>query len=138
MSTGWNLVSVPLVQSDYSADVIFPGKLADMYKYEGGTYVPEPTLVVGKGYWVYYTSTTTETISGSVQSLVTVNCQTGWNLIGSREVTVLKSALTTEPADQILADIYRYSGGAYVVATEINPGEGVWVYVTGACTLTIP
>jgi hypothetical protein len=138
MAQGWNLVSVPVTVPDFTASVVFPGKLADMYKYEGGAYVPAPTLANGSGYWAYYTAATTEVVTGTVVNPMTVSLTTGWNIIGSREVTVQKAALTTDPADQILADIYRYSGGAYVTATDIKPGEGVWVYVTGACTLTIP
>jgi hypothetical protein len=110
-----------------------------MYAYSGVGYVAAPTLAVGPGYWAYYTAATTEVITGSaVLGPIQVACQAGWNFLGSREVTVLKSALTTVPANQILADIYRYSGSGYVPANEINPGEGVWVYVTQACMLTIP
>ena len=59
-------------------------------------------------------------------------------LIGSKNIPVDASTLTTDPAGQIFGDLFRYSGGSYVKATEIQPGEGVWVYITGACNLTIP
>jgi hypothetical protein len=138
MVLGWNLVSVPSAQTNYAADIVFPHKLADMYAYSGGAYVPVATLAPGPGYWAYYTDPTTEVVTGTVALPLRTSMATGWNLVGSREVTVLKTALTTIPYGLILADIYRYSGGAYVVANEINPGEGVWVYVTGPCVLTIP
>lgn len=141
ISQGWNLVSVPLTQSTYDASVIFPDKFGDMFAYIGGGYVPALSLSLGLGYWVYYTNPTSVTITGLTASgSLQVNCQAGWNLIGSREIDVLTSTLTTNPSGKIFGDIFKYdtSTGGYTPATTITSGEGYWVYMTGACTLAIP
>lgn len=138
MNQGWNLVSVPLAQSNDSASVIFSNKFGDMFAFSGGTYVQAPILTVGYGYWVYYTSAQSETITGSIQSTITVPLSQGWNLIGSREVSTNTSALTTIPANQLFGDVFAFAGGGYITTTTIAPGQGVWVYSLNACTLSFP
>ncbi len=73
ISQGWNLVSVPRVQTNDSASVIFPGKSGSMFEYNTATkqYATAPILACGKGYWVLYGSPDTVTITGSVPGPLT-------------------------------------------------------------------
>jgi hypothetical protein len=70
----------------------------------------------------------------------TISLDAGWNIIGSREVPVLKSALVTNPAGLIYGTLFLFDNatGSYVSSTVIPPGAGAWIYVTQSCTLTIP
>jgi hypothetical protein len=142
VSAGWNLVSVPRFLSNFAADAIFANKYGPMISYNpiSGSYEDITSLLIGKGYWVYYTSGKTEIINGLAPGCVTVECQTGWNLIGAREEAVAANAIVTVPASQIYGDIFRFdnSTGRYVPTSILTPNEGHWVYVIGPCTLKIP
>jgi hypothetical protein len=140
-AVGWNLVSVPLILSNDTAAVVFPGSYGDLFKYDAiaGNYVSAPTLAIGPAYWVYYPTSKAISISGTaVSGPITILCHAGWNLIGSREVSVLKSTLTTNPAGQIFGDMFSYSGGSYVPTSTLVCGSGAWIYVLSTCSLTIP
>jgi uncharacterized protein (DUF362 family) len=139
---GWNLASVPRLQPNYTPVVVFPGCYGDVFKFDPtiNGYVTVPTLALGTGYWVYYTNAANITITGApVSGPVQIACQEGWNLIGSREVPIATSALTVS-AGAIYGDLFRFDTvtGTYVITTSLAPGEATWVYVTQACTLTIP
>lgn len=138
LTAGWNLVSIPNTQSNYSATAIFTGAFGDMFQYSNGAYSPAPTLADGVGYWAYYTTAQTAIISGAVRSATTIPVVAGWNLVGSRQVTINTSSLTTNPAGLIFGDIFGYNNGAYAPTLTIAAGQGVWVYCTGNGTLTIP
>jgi hypothetical protein len=141
LSVGWNLVSVPFIRTNDSASVVFPTKFGSMFGYNSatGTYSEIPILETGHGYWVYYSSGASVTISGSVPGAVMVACQAGWNLIGSRNTPVTVSALQVS-AGQIFGGAFAYNPttSGYAETLVINPGDAIWLYVTAACTLTIP
>jgi hypothetical protein len=141
ISQGWNLVSVPLIQSDYTASVVFPGALGVLFKYDQvlGDYVEAPILDLGLGVWVYYTTATTVTISGAAPGPITIACKHGWNLIGSRETEVQVANLQLSTGS-ILGVAFKYdpSIGDYAETAVIPPGGGIWIYVTVDCTITIP
>lgn len=138
LNAGWNLVSVPSEQADYTPSVIFPGVFGDMFKFEGGVYATAFPLAPGIGYWAYYTAAVNIYIVGPARPATTINLSAGWNIIGSREVTTNTSTLTTNPASQLFGDIFSYSAGGYMTTTTIAPGQGVWVYSLSDCTLIIP
>jgi hypothetical protein len=136
---GWNLLSVPLLMKNPFPQYVFPGSFGDIFESSEGGYRIIDTLKVGRGYFVYFTAPGTITFRGvPVSGPIQVPLLLGWNLIGSREVPVNPSALTTNPAGKLFGDLFSYSGGAYVVQTVIHSGDGEWAYVTGACTLTFP
>lgn len=138
MAQGWNLVSVPTAQADYAAPVVFPGAFGDMFKFENGGYATANPLAPAVGYWAYYTAAATASVSGTVRPATTISLAAGWNLVGSREVTINTSALTTAPAGQLFGDIFAYANGGYTTTITIAPGQGVWVYSLTACNLTLP
>ncbi len=149
MKAGWNLVSVPFLQSDYTSGVVFPGKSGSMFEYNTATkqYATAPILACGKGYWVLYGSPNTVTITGSVPGPLTDTvAQAGWTLVGSYEESLPVSSLVFSNGAYKSGSVYRYDASPgqkqYVMTTEINPGEAVWINVQGAtswpCTITIP
>jgi subtilisin family serine protease len=141
LNKGWNLVSVPFLQTNDSTHVIFPGKYGAMFRYDQVLcdYVESPALALGMGYWVCYTGATTITISGAAPASITIACKAGWNLIGSREREVQVSNLQLS-AGSIYGSAFRYDTniGDYAETTGLIPGEGTWIYVTMDCELTIP
>jgi hypothetical protein len=141
MGAGWNLVSVPRIQIDYTANHVFPDAYGSVFKYDPnvGDYVEAPILELGLGYWVFYTRSKSVCIYGSTPGPITVPCKHGWNLIGSREIEVLVYDLQLS-AGSILGVAFKYdpSIGDYAETPTISPGQGIWVYVTMDCDLTIP
>jgi hypothetical protein len=141
LTSGWSLVSVPFVRTNDSASVVFPTKYGSMFGHNPltGAYNEVPILEIGHGYWVYYSSGASVKISGTIPGTVQVACQAGWNLIGSRNTPVAVSALQVS-AGQIFGGAFAYNPAtsSYAETLVINPGDAVWLYVTTACTLTIP
>jgi hypothetical protein len=149
MNVGWNLVSVPLVQTNDSASVIFPGKSGSVFEYNTATkqYVSTKTLACGKGYWVLYSAIDTVVITGSAPGPLTVTvAQAGWVLVGSHEESLPVLSLVYSNGAYKSGSIFRYDSSPgqrkYVTTTVIDPGVAVWVLVQGAtswpCTITIP
>jgi hypothetical protein len=143
MTAGWNLASVPRIQTNDSASVIFPGKIGSVFEYNTATrdYTSAATLSNGPGYWFNYQTTGNITITGSAPGTLTVAVsQTGWVLVGSRNVQVQTSTLILSNGATIVGSIYRYNAitKMYSTTTVINPGDAVWINISKACTITIP
>jgi hypothetical protein len=141
LSKGWNLVSVPRVQSDYSPSVVFPGALGVLFKYDPtlGDYVEAPTLELGWGYWVYYTSARIVSIVGTKPCPITIHCKVGWNLIGSCPDTVAVGDIVLSNGS-IYGAAFKYDPvlGDYVETSVILPGQAAWIFVAEECDLTLP
>jgi hypothetical protein len=126
-SDGWNLVSVPLMATDYSKTTLFPTSTSSAFSYDG-TYLANPTLTNRIGYWLKFGSTQTVSMSGSPLLLDTIDVQAGWNLIGSISFSVPTSSIIQIPADNIISSFYEFNRG-YLPATSITPGKGYWVKI---------
>jgi hypothetical protein len=138
---GWNLVSVPRTQTNYSPAAVFPGMFGDIFEYScGAGYLPVPILAMGKGYWMYTPAAANIYLVGGTSGPIVVPACAGWNLIGSREVPVPVSSLIVSGGATIYGDAFGYDckTGIYQPTVVINPGEAVWLYVTAPCTITIP
>jgi hypothetical protein len=140
---GWSLVSVPRVQVNYHAESVFPGKFGAMFGYNMtiADYEEKEILSIGSGYWVFYVNATTITVYGPAPSVVTITTLLpGWLLLGSRERTVQVSEIILDNGATIFGSAFRYNNsiGDYQETMEINPGEGVWIFVTKACTIRLP
>ncbi len=143
LSSGWNLVSVPRVQSNYNAGFIFPNKSGSMFAYNTALrdYKTAPILANGPGYWLNNSRADTVHISGAAPgSLTDTAFQAGWVLVGSCDTTVHVSSLILSDGATRLGSVFLYDavGKIYNPVTVINPGEAVWINVNKACTITIP
>jgi hypothetical protein len=141
MTTGWNLVSVPQVPSNFATSSLFPTAVSGtVNSFITGAYTQPSTLVNGEGYWAFYAAPTTNTISGAdlLTTSVTVASGNRWVLVGSVSKSVPVANLTSNPPGAIVAGtLYYWNGTAYVTPTSLDPGQGYWVFVNAACTLTI-
>ncbi len=143
LRSGWNLVSVPYIQTNESASVLFPGKFGNMFAYNttNGAYDPSPTLTVGPGYWVCYQDPSTVNLSGTIPAPATIQIdKAGWVLVGSRSTPMQVYSLILSDGAMRMGSAYRYDAVAriYQATTVIDPGEAVWINVNKACTVTIP
>ncbi len=157
---GWNLVSVPLVQTDESIFSVLASIAGswDRVYYYNSTYskdwvsnsIPRPdgldTLFYidrKMGFWVNITSPSGATLEldGMWPSATSMNLHTGWNLVGYPSQTPRLASATLPPqADWISvfsatpSYITDYSDKTQVTMTY---GNGYWVHVTADCTWTV-
>ncbi len=129
LSTGWNLVSVPLQLTDYQTSTIFPSSSSQVYSYQNG-YLTKSTLQNGKGYWVKYDSNQSIEFFGVVRTIDTIVVTQGWNIIGGLSSPVAVSSIIEEPASIISSSLYNYNNNLYEAATTIEPGKGYWLKVS--------
>jgi hypothetical protein len=140
LSSGWNLVSVPRIQSEYTASVVFPGALGSLFKYDPtlGDYAEAPILELGwGGYWVYYPNATTASIVGPKPCPITIHCKAGWKLVGSCPDTIEIKDIN---GCAIFGSAFYYDTniGDYRETSVILPGQAAWIFVEAECDLTLP
>jgi len=139
MTTGWNLVSVPLPPDDPEASAVFDDLVAagndltnNLWKFDQGAGYSAygagwSDVELSRGYWLYLTAAATENLGGArLLDSVEIDLDDGWNLIGQPyKYAVAWSACTVsdgaetktvqeaEDAGWIQATIYYYEGGGY-------------------------
>jgi len=146
VNNGWNMVSTPgLHPVNQNVTTWWSGKdpAAGVFRFSSG-YVQVTTTTPGQGYWMKHLGANTyntgdEWPAGGIQIVAhnPIPAAAGWNLFGGYESTVPTSGLTTTPTGLITGSVFQYSSG-YVVATNIVPGYGYWVKLTGAGSINIP
>lgn len=134
-STGWNLVSVPLIVDDFRKNVLFPSAVSPAYAFNN-QYVTKDTLENGVGYWLKFNNDNEHILSGQNLETFTINLRQGWNLIGVVNGTVPVSSLVTNPPNIIQGQIYGYQNG-YVPVTQLHKGKAYWVKSSQSGTLTM-
>lgn len=131
---GWNMLSVPFLNSNMSAGYIFPNSGSGVFSYNNGYSVVD-TVKNGIGYWVSYNSNQTIQICGtSVSFPITVN--EGWNLIGPFNAEISTTSIVSSPPGIIITSFFGYNG-SYSVADTLKPGKAYWVKMNGGGTLTL-
>lgn len=141
VTSGWNLLSLPRVPADSSAQTVFPDAVAGSTFGFASGYVQRDTLSVGEGYWVRFDNSGFTAIGGTMVDSISISVATGnkWVLIGSLSVAVPVSSLVSDPPGAIVPNsIYAtYNGSNYTHPQFFEPGKGYWVFVTQPCTLTL-
>jgi plastocyanin len=125
VSAGWNMVSVPVMVSDFLSGAVFPTAASKAFAYRNG-YILKDTLVNGTGYWLKFPLDSGLTISGTVITADTVAVEKGWNMVGSITQPVAAATLTSIPGGIVTTGFYGYAG-AYQPSDTIRPGYGYWV-----------
>lgn len=122
---GWNLISIPLVVSDYGKLNLFPTSITNAYSYNG-TYTISDTLKNGIGYWLKFSAVQNLSLEGLPILLDTITVVEGWNLIGSITTPISTSSISSIPPGSVMSKFFSYSGG-YSTTDTIYPGKGYWV-----------
>jgi len=140
VNNGWNMVSTPgLHPTDQNVTTWWSGKdpSAGVFRFSGG-YLPVTTTTPGEGYWMKHVGANTyntgeEWPAGGIIPVANtpITGATGWNLIGGFELSVLTANITTTPGGLQTGQVFGYSGG-YTPATNLVPGYGYWIKLTGA------
>ncbi len=131
----WNLVSVPLVVSDYSKNALYSSAISNAFAYEG-SYVVKPTLENGRGFWLKFNGAQINPITGTQLPAVQETVSTGWNLIGSLSQSIPVTQVTSDPAGIVTSQFFGYQG-IYQATNTIEPGNAYWVKVNQSGRLTL-
>ena len=132
---GWNLVSVPLIVSNYTKTVLFPTSTSSAFSYQG-SYVAQAILANGPGYWLKFASAQNASFAGTAISGDSIPVTVGWNLIGSISNPISTSSISSLPPGIIASPYYAYQGG-YSSTQTIEPGRGYWVKTSQAGQLVL-
>ncbi len=135
MASGWNMISLPMVVSDYTASVLYPTAISPAFTY-AGSYMISPKIANGAGYWVRFGSSQSVPITGYPVQVDTITVYPGWNMVGSIGASVPVASVTSIPGGLITSQFFFYQGG-YVVATTVDPGLGYWVKVNATGKLVL-
>jgi len=146
VSDGWNMVSVPGVNSNgQGVNNWWSGidPTTNVFRYSGG-YQTVTIATSGEGYWMKNVGAQTyntgdEWPADGIEFVPhdPINAEAGWNLIGGYEDTVQTINLTTLPPGLITGLVYGYSGG-YNIVTNLLPGYAYWIKLLGAGQISFP
>ncbi len=127
-STGWNMVSLPLIVTDTRRQTLFPCAVGNVFKYTGSGYVLVDSLVHGIGYWVKL-SCSPVTYIGYFRDLDTIPVNAGWNMIGGISFPVPVSSIGSDPGGIRVSNFFGFTSG-YISVDSIKPGYAYWVKVS--------
>lgn len=134
LSEGWNLVSFPVIPSDASVASVMSG-ISDysVKSWTGSSYNTPTSFEAGKGYWVKINEAETLILTGEEVETVTLNLETGYNLVGVPNSIV--------QASDVLDGFYlvvAWTPSGYALSTSFQPGKGYLVLVSSDQTVTLP
>jgi hypothetical protein len=138
---GWNLISVPLIQSNTSAEYVLQTlelNYSTIQGHHAGRSRPwlhwhrdkpnyfNDVIEINheEGYYIDMVNPDYLVVAGKVATITQIQLKTGWNLVGY-------PSLTTRTRDDVLSSI---SGNYNKV---INPGFGYWIHATSDCMLEV-
>jgi len=140
LSSGWNLISVPVVAKDMSADYVLSGiNHSHIFSYGSGWF--EPTEIEN-GRWIKMNDSSTLAVNG-ILPLTPIALNPGWNLVGypsleERNITSVFGNVTS---------VFSYEDNSWKHYNPlmpdnsleiIKPGFGYWINVNDNITLLIP
>jgi hypothetical protein len=149
INKGWNLLSVPVNPSSSYWKDIFKNALNIPVRFSQNTYqTNETSLNPGVGYFVKYSDDVDKTIAGSRIRLIddasfATRLFDGWNTIGSLSFPTSIENLSVIPygtgaLPTRIGDVYGYvTNRGYQAVTEIEPGLGYWIKVSGQAYLKL-
>ena len=135
MRNGWNLVSIPVIVSDYRKDTLFRTSVSSAFAYEG-SYELKDTLSNRIGYWLNFGSAQNVPVAGLSITEDTIDVVEGWNLIGSISLPVATTTISSIDSGMVTSEYFGYNG-IYFHADTIQPGKGYWVKVDSAGKLIL-
>lgn len=126
----WNLRSVSLAPPSFDHAALYPGSIGTPFSYKSRIYTSRDTLENGDGYWVFFPTAGTDSMSGNritgVSTIIDVPPSGRWALVGTPSVPVPISNVAVIGAATLSGDFYSYDG-VYTIAATLEPGKAYWV-----------
>lgn len=130
----WNIVSVPIVVSDFHKANVFPTSTSLAFAFNNG-YVIRDSLENGTGYWLKFAASQSLSLSGTVIYTDTLPVNPNWNMIGSISDPISTSSVVPL-GTTIQSSFFSFDNG-YQIATTVEPGKGYWVKAGSSGTLVL-
>lgn len=132
----WNMVGLPLHTADAHYKELFPGSFTNTLYTFDGAYALREYLESGTGYWLRFPEAGSATLSGMPIEQIELDLETGWNMISGPSHTVEAAMIEDQDGILLTGTLYGFDG-AYVQASEIQPGAGYWIRTSGPGTITL-
>ncbi len=134
LSSGWNLVSFPYIPADPSVGAVMSGVSGYTVKaWDGSSYIVPDSFEAGRGYWIKVPSDETLMLTGTEVTSVTLDLETGYNVVGGPNSIV--------QASDVLSGFYivaAWTPSGYSSSLVFEPGEGYLVFVLSYQSVTLP
>lgn len=104
VSSGWNIVSLPLSPPDSLTLSIFPTSVSEAFGFNNGYYVANK-LEPRKAYWLKFNDNQSAEVCGSTVE-DTIHIKAGWNMVGGLDEDIAKTRITTTPAGIIAGNFF--------------------------------
>ncbi len=132
LKPGWNMVSLPVIAPDMSADAIFPGASGMVYSFspEERRYKAETEIVPGKGYFVLSLVDTFYIVTGTPVNNLDIPVKAGLNIVGAPQKYGRITDITQYPSGIMAWGFFWYNpdGRGYDRYTSLSTGKGYWIY----------
>lgn len=133
--SAWNMVSVPVVVSNFAKSALYPSG-GSAFAFGPSGYAVTSTLANGPAYWVKFgTNPPAVSYTGVWIDSLRDSVITNWNMIGSVSHDVPISQIRYDGTTKV-SNYFGYNGG-YFVADTIKVGKGYWVKVSQAGKIVI-
>ena len=134
LSTGWNMVSLPVLPEDPSAASVLGGVgFYQLVTWSGTGYVIASDFESGRGYWLLVLQDTNITVTGIPVDEVTLTLSPGWSMIGGPN-----SVVTASDVFPGFYQLVTWTGTGYTPATVFEPGKGYWALVLEETQIQLP
>ncbi len=134
LNSGWNMVSLPVVAEDMSAESILSEVgYYQLVTWSGTQYSEALEFEPGKGYWLLSLVEVSIQVSGTPVEQLSIDLTPGWNMIGG--LNTESDAMETFPS---YYQLYAWDGGGYIESTVLEPSDGYWALVLIETIITLP
>lgn len=132
IDSNWQLVGSPMISSN---QVSIPED-AQLVTFNG-VYEVANELEQAKGYWIKNSGPDEIDYLGAAPTQASIPLSEGWNLISGVSDTVLTANIIDNGGILGATPVKRFAASAYEDATQINPGEGYFVFAEQGGSITL-
>ncbi|MFC1555804.1 M6 family metalloprotease domain-containing protein [candidate division KSB1 bacterium] len=131
---GWSMVSPGLNFSDMSLTGIFPNAIS-AFEFDG-QYLQSHNLAAGIGCWINLSASYTAVKTDEPIDELVFTLSNGWQMLGMISENISVGSIIQNPANSIVS-IFGFDGGYQAVTDSLKQGEGYWINLSQAATLTL-
>ncbi|MBT3341461.1 MAG: hypothetical protein HN404_00565 [Gemmatimonadetes bacterium] len=135
-TSGWNMISLPVVPEDATFNVLFPDAIT-AYEFSGG-YQLVTQLSPCVGYWLHAATGGTYQISGTAVDVCDVSLPVGASMVGVPVGGTIADNVLQSPAANIVS-IFTFAGGYQLQSGQdlLAEGSSFWFQLGGSGQLTL-